>query len=499
MKNGEIQLNCHISRLRLAVFRLGLLLVVLAPLLVIECVCRIWVPDPGVGQADPYVSFADLRHLFVRNVDGTRFETDPDRLFYFCPQSFPASKAENTFRVFCIGGSTVQGRPYSADTAFSTWLQLNLQAIYPERRIEVINCGGISYASYRLKPILQELLDHEPDLFILYTGQNEFLEERTYHRLKRIPRPLIRLHRSLLRLRSYAVVNHMFHAPRKQKQTKMELPLEVNPKLDLEAGIQTYHRNLQGQQGTITHFRYNLEQMVHMAQQADIPIVLMNPISNLKDCPPFKSEFRADLSKQEYSRIDALREKARHWDKTDPWGKLSLLEQAVALDATHAGLLYQAGKSALLTGNLEKARQWFVQAKEQDICPLRMLEPMHEIVKQVAAENAVPLVDVWQLIEERTEDRIPGRQWLIDHVHPTIAGHQLIADALTDTLDKMRLIRCPPEWKTKRTSLWEDQLASLAEGYYQQGFVHLKMLEAWARRRGEGGTRRQGEGERGGD
>jgi hypothetical protein len=485
MNKNKFQSYYHASWPRRVLFRIGLLLVVLAPLGMIECVFRIWGPDPGVGQEDPYISFAGSRPLFVRNADGTRFETDPERLFYFCPQTFPASKTKNTFRIFCIGGSTVQGRPYSAETAFSTWLKLNLEVLCPQRNIEVVNCGGISYASYRLRPILQELLGYEPDLLFLYTGQNEFLEERTYHRLKRVPRPLIRLHRSLLRLHSYRVVNHAVHSRQALKRPKLELPLEVNPKLDLEAGAQTYQRDLPGQQGTIEHFRYNLEQMVRMAQQADIPIVLMNPISNLKDCPPFKSEFRADLTEQERQRIDLLWEKARHWDKTDPWGKLSLMEQAVALDSSHAGLLFQAGKSALLTGNLEKSQQWFIQAKEQDICPLRMLEPMHEIVKQVAAENAVPLVDVWQLIEERTEDRIPGRQWLIDHVHPTIAGHQLIADALTDAMAGMKLLRNSSDWKNKRRSRWEDHLASLKEGYYQEGFVHLKMLEAWARRRGE--------------
>ena len=47
----------------------------------------------------------------------------------------------------------------------------------------MINCGGVSYASYRLGPILDEVLGYEPDLIMLYTGHNEFLEARTYPRL----------------------------------------------------------------------------------------------------------------------------------------------------------------------------------------------------------------------------------------------------------------------------------------------------------------------------
>ena len=47
----------------------------------------------------------------------------------------------------------------------------------------MINAGGISYASYRVAVVIKELARYEPDLFIIYTGHNEFLEERTYRTL----------------------------------------------------------------------------------------------------------------------------------------------------------------------------------------------------------------------------------------------------------------------------------------------------------------------------
>ena len=80
------------------------------------------------------------------------------------------------------------GRPYTVETAFSSWLQLFLQYADPSKKWEVVNCGGVSYASYRLVPILEEVLEnYTPDLVILYTGQNEFLEDRTYAHLKNLP------------------------------------------------------------------------------------------------------------------------------------------------------------------------------------------------------------------------------------------------------------------------------------------------------------------------
>jgi hypothetical protein len=169
----------------------------------------------------------------VLNESGTSFETASERHFYFCPQSFSAVKKEDTFRIFCLGGSTVQGRPYSVETSFSTWLKFNLDLVYPENTIEMVNCGGISYASYRLVPIMEELLTYEPDLIILCTGQNEFLEERTYHRLKKTPPGLISLHQRLLWLRTYSLANQWLASRQSRDTSPLVLPAEVQPKLDM--------------------------------------------------------------------------------------------------------------------------------------------------------------------------------------------------------------------------------------------------------------------------
>ena len=103
---------------------------------------------------------------------------------FFRPESFASHKGSREFRIFCIGESTVQGNPWGIETAFSTWLELSLRAADPSREWQVVNAGGISYASYRLSPIVAEVLQYQPDLLILCVGQNEFLEDRTYAPLR---------------------------------------------------------------------------------------------------------------------------------------------------------------------------------------------------------------------------------------------------------------------------------------------------------------------------
>ena len=60
---------------------------------------------------------------------------------------------------------------------------MNYETINIEK-VEVINAGGICYASYRLLDLVDECLNYEPDLIIVMCGHNEFLEPRHYGNLQ---------------------------------------------------------------------------------------------------------------------------------------------------------------------------------------------------------------------------------------------------------------------------------------------------------------------------
>lgn len=253
--------------------------------------------------------------------------------------------------------------------------------------------------------------------------------------------------------------------------------------LDFQDGLESYHRDEVWRQGTIRHFRHNLDTMVRMSRSAGVPVILVNPVTNLKDCPPFKSAHRANLSESQRQRVLELREQARELDWSDTYGKIRLLEQAVSIDNQHAGLLYLLGKCYARIGRWAEAKKWFVLAKEEDICPLRILEPMHEAIREIAAQYHVPIVDVKALIEERTEGGVPGDEWLLDHVHPNISGHQLIADALYETMEDMEILRTPEGWRVAREELWRHHFSSLDNIYYTRGIGRLKSLHTWSRGR----------------
>jgi len=138
---------------------------------------------PMLLSEDPLVGFAENIPLFVEvtRPDGSvSLETAPNQWRLFNYQTFPREKTRETYRIFCMGGSTTHGRPYDDPVSFCGWLRAYLNAADPTRNWEVINAGGVSFASYRVAKLMNELKEYEADLFIVYTGQNEFLEERSY-------------------------------------------------------------------------------------------------------------------------------------------------------------------------------------------------------------------------------------------------------------------------------------------------------------------------------
>ncbi len=478
-------------RWRGLLFRLSAIALGLTPFLLAEGVFAILDWGRPDYSEDPFVGFRAVHPLFVLNEEGTRYEIAPSRLQFFCRESFARDKAPNEFRIFCLGGSTVQGRPFEIDTSFTAWLEIGLGAADPDRRWEVVNCGGVSYASYRLVPILEEALSYEPDLIIVYTGHNEFLEERTYRHIKHMPETVARPWETLVQTRTYTLLRRGYRSLRGEASTD---PLEDRPILEEEAdaileyrgGLDEYRRNEKWRRDVIEHFHYNVRRLVDIAGRAGVPIFLVNPVCNLRDSPPFKTQHRDGLTRGELRRWEALVHKAADCQGTDVYGAVLLLEEAREIDDRHAGLHYLRAKCYDAMGMTTEARGAYVRAKEEDICPLRILEPMHQAILDAARETGTPLVDVRKMFEGLSDTGIPGNDWLLDHLHPSIPGHQLIANRLADEMASRGMAHPRPGWETLRDQRYREHFRSLSDLYFGRGQERLERLKCWTQGKADG-------------
>ena len=193
-----------------------------------------------------------------------------------------------------MGGSTTYGHPYDDATSFSGWLREFLPVVDGSQKWEVINCGGISYASYRVAALMDELVQYEPDVFVVFSGHNEFLERRTYSDMFARSSTGLQFHAALSKTRTYAVADRLLG--QRETQPLNKLPGEVDEILNHTIGPVDYHRDLKWRSQVLSHYELNLRRMVSIANRAGCKIVFVTPASNERNCSPFKSEFDAAVT-----------------------------------------------------------------------------------------------------------------------------------------------------------------------------------------------------------
>lgn len=480
---------------RAILFRTLALLLAFTPFLLAEGILRFLDLGRPSFHCDPYIGFAKVNPLFELNSAAQRYELAPSRQKHFVACSFPARKSNKEYRIFCLGDSTVQGNPWSVETSFTAWLQLTLQSADPSRDWNVINCGGVSYASYRMVPILEELVRYQPDLVIVHCSHNEFLEDRSYESLKRAPAIVLQLHAQLSQLRISEFLRSIGRSFAKNagclpgtgvamavedRKKRPLLTAEVEALLDYRGGIEFYHHNAKWHQGVIDHYEYNLRRMAAIAKQHQIPLILMNPACNLRDSPPFKAEHRVGITPPERERWNALWSQARVEYWRDPRRAVRILQDAMEIDDQHAGMHYDLAKCYDSLKQFSSARAEYALAKDKDVCPLRILESMNDVVLSVAEDTDATVVDVKALFDRLSRNGIPGSDWFVDHVHPTILGYQRIADELAYKMIRMGIVIPQERWLEQKKEAHDRHFQSLPTVYFLRGQERLRALMMWA-------------------
>lgn len=414
----------------------------------LECGLALLGIKPASDVDDPYVGFAGSSPLFVPDENApAQMVTADNKLAWFNQQSFTRRKAANTRRVFCLGGSTTYGRPYDDTTSFVGWLRELLPRLAPETNWEVINAGGVSYASYRVARLTRELVQYEPDLFIVYTGHNEFLEERTYGDLKQASPIRQTLGAVVARTRIGALARRLLVEPSDEEtDRRFQMSDDVNTVLEHTVGPTTYVRDDEQRQRVLEHFEVNLSRIVSIAQDAGAEVVLVTPAANVKDVSPFKSQHSNGLSEDDLRSWDRLYEEARQLERNDNLEEsLTAYRRAEELDDRFAELHWRMGRVLHDLKRFDEARAAFAKAVDEDVCPLRAVSEIPRIIRRVADHWHVPLVDFEQLIANDCESKhghtSPGNEFFLDHVHPTIAVNGQLAAAIAA---RMKVSETPP-------------------------------------------------------
>ncbi len=463
-------------------------LVIVAPVVffaLLEGILALARVEPVLYPEDPYVGFSSRVPLFVPAAeDPAVLETAANKLRLFNPQRFPRKKPAGTTRIFCVGGSTTFGRPYDHDTSFCGWLARLLPAIVPDRQWEVINAGGVSYASYRSALVMEELAGYEPDVFVIYSGHNEFLEERTYSGLIAVPEPIRGVGAVASRTRTWALLRSVL-LPESRADDEDDVPLmaaEVTTKLDASVGPDAYERDDALAETILAHYRFNLARMVDIARAAGAQPILVTPASNLRDCTPFKSQSSLAGEGEERARFERrlgdAREALRQGGHEEARAAATA---AVALDPRHAEAQYRLGAALDALGETAAAREAFTRARDEDVCPLRAPTPIARLVRETAERREVELFDFAARTDALARDGIPGADLFLDHVHPTIDAHRELAVGLLSSLRSLGVLPTSSRWEPELVAgVAREVEAGLDRAAHGRALLNLSKVLGWA-------------------
>lgn len=405
---------------------------------------------------DPYAGFVSHIPHFVRRNDAPnalRIVVADSKKRVLNPISFAPAKPPQTVRIVALGGSTTFGRPFFDQTSFAGWLRLWLPKAAPTQQWEVINAGAISYASYRVAGLMEEVAQFQPDLFIIYTGQNEFLERRTYDDLLRQPSWTRQAAALASHTRTASILRQGMEslgvlAP--PAAPTFTLPSDVRSIPIHAVGPDAYRRDEELRQSVVAHFEASLTRMLECAERVGARALLVVPASNLADFAPFKSEFSRPLDASEQAAWEAHFGAARRLTQSGNLASaLEELAQAAAIDDGRADLHFVRGQLLLGLNRTEEAATAFRRAKEEDVCPLRAIDAIALTIRRTAKERGLPVVDFQEVAAQQAAHGIPGRALFHDHVHPTIHANKLLALAMIERLAEAGVVQRAAEWNAE--------------------------------------------------
>lgn len=424
-------------------------------------------PTPDGETA--FAVIANPKPAFERSVEDGEEVYRRTRAHWLPPrQHFAASKPADGLRIFSLGGSAAMGWPHSDPGSYARLLEHKLRALYPERRVEVVNAAGNTYASYRVKVVFDEIIEYRPDVVLVWSGNNEFFEDVVYGMV--LPPGALR-HSALARLLFTATAGARRAKPVIDIGNYLEADLTVS-RIGQAFGRVSQLREAPEQLERVTaHYRANLEAMIRSARAHGVPLVLVDVPVNLKDWWPNVSVHRRDLAPDEGAQFTrALRQGVEALEADLPGPAEAAFTRAAEIDPGFAEVHFLRGRALERLGRRDEALTAYRRALSEDARPFRDLPSFAAIRRELAREYDLPLVDAPGALASLAQDGIPGLDVLVDYVHPTVAANEVIAQEVLLALDRAGLL--PPE----RALPLEDVRIAVPPGVEDELRVLLKLF-----------------------
>jgi tetratricopeptide (TPR) repeat protein len=364
------------------------------------------------------------------------------------PQAYaiPVEKPKGTYRIFVLGESAAMGDPDPA-YAFSRYLEVMLRQRYPAMKFEVVNTGSVAINSHVLLPIAKGLAKQKPDLFIIYSGNNEVVGPYgpgTALTSSSMSLPVIRASIFVHSTR----IGQLLTQVGEQKKEWRGMEMFLDKQVRASSPLMRY---------SYENFERNLSDTVAAARASGARVIVSTVATNLKDCAPFASLHREGLSEEALRSWTQLvqqgvdLENARSYDEA-----LGRYQSALQIDNEYAELEFRIARVQWIRGKYTAAKAHFARARDLDTLRFRADSKINEINRSVASSAGAELVDADAVFAEQTPNGVTGSELVYEHVHMTPLGNYTLARAMLRQIAS----KLPPE---NRQALQDSDIPSESE------------------------------------
>jgi lysophospholipase L1-like esterase len=332
---------------------------------------------------------------------------------------FSKQKPNDSFRIVIQGGSTAAGFPYGRWASLQGMLEQRFKRLYPQKNIEIINTAMAAVNSYTLLDFVDEIIAQQPDLVLIYAGHNEYLGLMGVGSAigGKGGRLATMLHIAFKDWRLYQLMqlgySKVILAEEQPQLTNKSLMSQVAKEKNITIDSELFELGIE-------QFTENMSSLLAKYQAAGVPVVLGSLVSNESGQVPFSS-----VGKVNWQNIYSEVSKAK---LSPPLFALNqdLRNEDIAAHYFEYGLYMQA------QGRFSEAKLAFVLAKDHDLLRFRAPSQFNQIIVNLAKQYQTGFVDVESLFAEHSQGGIISNKLMLEHLHPTIEGYFLLAEAYSD-------------------------------------------------------------------
>jgi len=378
-------------------------------------------------------------------------------------------KARGVFRIVVLGSSAALGTPFS-NAGFPEQLKAILDLANPEARFEVINLATEGMNSSMGVEFTRQVFLLEPDLILVYLGDNEQL---AYSSINSYSHPLLARIETYLLLHSrlvgafLALQGEIFYRGKIQKMVGKYFHSD---------GRGPRRWPLARKDECRRAWLFNLEQMAKLAQKQKVRMVISTLGANRSQWPPIRSVHSPNV---EEKVAQELKEKLKEiWGliQKDDWEQArSEAAETISRDPEYALSWFYLGLVELKQQEARAAKESFEKAIELSDFQQETSWKDNEILLQTCREKKLVCLDLNSRLDRISPNGFAGFNLFMDYCHYDLEGSYQAALFFYQSLAELGLLpikpaNTAPEFKAVMERL---HLPSLSEEivYYNYGIL----------------------------